>query len=430
VTPQSFIARLLENIGSRGEVDQYLRYYGAADPQKFAIVKVSGQVLETARENLVSSFTFLHHVGLFPIIVLGARPQLERALGAAGLAMPIASSDGLAIARGVFESESIALAEALEEVGTRARPLHGGVFQAALVPGQPAQVTGVITTSIVSAIRTKQLPILSPIGETPDGQIVHLDANAPIAPLAKALSPHKIIALTARGGLYDRAGAIIPAVNLEEDLPAVLDALPDATRPALEQLAELLRALPRTTSISITSPDHLARELFTHRGAGTLIRLGERITAHPTFGTVDRDRLGELIANSFGRPLAAEYFATRVPLRIYLADSYRATAILTSEPIDREREIAYLDKFAVTSEAQGEGIGASLWQRMRAETPALFWRSRADNPINAWYTRKADGMYRSGRWVVFWAGISDFAAIRACVEKALALPASLVDRGA
>ncbi|HEX4450953.1 MAG TPA: hypothetical protein VH143_08800 [Kofleriaceae bacterium] len=386
----TLIARLLENIGSRGEVDHYLRYYGS---EKLAIVEVSAGVLADSHDSVVSAFAFLHRVGLIPIILLDANE------------------------RGVLEAESLKLADALEAAGTRARPLHGAVFST-----DPA--VGVSTSSIMSAIKTKQLPIVTPIAETADGRLVLLRTRDVIGPLAAALVPHKIISLTQAGALHDKQGVAIPAVNLEEDLDRIAGELAEPDRKAIVELAELLRGLPRTTSISITSADHVARELFTHRGAGTLIRLGERITAHESFATIDRPRLGELIANSFGRPLAAEYFEHKQPLRIYLADSYRATAILTREHAELDG-IAYLDKFAVTSEAQGEGIGASLWQRMRNETPTLFWRARLRNPINSWYMRKADGMHKSGDWVVFWAGTHDFTTIRACVEKALALPASL-----
>jgi acetylglutamate kinase len=384
----TLIARLLENIGSRSEVDQYLRYYGS---EKLAIVEVSAGVLADSHDSVVSAFAFLHRVGLVPIILLDADD------------------------RGVLERESLKLADALEAAGTRARPLHGAVFADDRVN----------TSSITSAIKTKQLPIVTPIAETADGRLVLRRARDVLGPLVTALVPHKIISLTTAGALHDKHGAAIPAVNLEEDLDRIAGELAESDRRALVELAELLRALPRTTSISITSPDHVARELFTHRGAGTLIRLGERITAHESFATIDRPRLGELIANSFGRPLAAEYFDHKQPLRIYLADSYRATAILTREPVEIDTRVAYLDKFAVTSEAQGEGIGASLWQRMRSETPTLFWRARQRNPINSWYMRKADGMHKSGDWIVFWAGTHDFATIRACVEKALTLPATL-----
>jgi bifunctional N-acetylglutamate synthase/kinase len=326
----------------------------------------------------------------------------------------------------VFEEESIRVAEALEALGTRARPLLGGVFQAEPVPnrelGLVGRVTGVVTTSIMSAVRTDQIPILSPLGETADGQILRLDSDSVTGPLANAVTPHKIILLNPEGGLFDKVGRMIPAINIQEDFDTVLAELPDDDKRArLRAIAEVLNGLPGTTSISVTSPDHIARELFTHRGAGTLIRLGEHIQRHVDFSTIDTARLRTLVEQSFGRSLDEAYFATTRTSAIYLAESYRGAAILTA---DAELGIPYLDKFAVTTEAQGEGIGSSIWRRMLRDHAAVFWRSRPSNPINGWYAQQADGMYKSAAWTVFWIGIQGFAPIEACVQKALALPAS------
>lgn len=436
---QSMIVRLLTNIGSRNEVEQYLRYYSSDEPQKFAVIKVSGQVLETSFEQLVSSLAFLHGVGLRPVIVLGARPQLRRALVAAGIETPVI--DGLratppavlSIARRVFEDESIRLAEALDALGTRARPIAGGVFSAELLPdarlGLVGRVTAVNSSSISSAIRLTQLPILAPFGETADGQIVRLDADTVAPALASAIRPHKVILLTGAGGLLDATGRMIPAVNLEEDLDAgLLESLADdAVRERLMTIATMLRELPRSSSVSVTSPEHLARELFTHRGAGTLIRLGERVRRHDSFAAVDLPSVRALLEECFGRRLDDGYFTTKDAYRVYLAESFRATAILTREHVSVAgvpRDIPYLDKFAVTVEAQGEGIGSSIWLRMSRENPKLFWRSRSTNPINAWYATKASGMVKAADWTVFWSGLDEFAEIQACVEHALALPPS------
>ena len=103
----------------------------------------------------------------------------------------------------------------------------------------------------------------------------------------------------------------------------------------------------------------------------------------------------------------------------YLAESYRAAAILTME-----EGIPYLDKFAVTSEAQGEGIGGSIWSRFQREVPKFFWRSRANNGVNPWYAQKADGLYKAEKWWVFWCGMAGFAEIQQCVEHALAMKAT------
>ena len=40
---QDVIVRLLTNIGSRKEVEQYLRNYASVDAPKFAVVKASGE---------------------------------------------------------------------------------------------------------------------------------------------------------------------------------------------------------------------------------------------------------------------------------------------------------------------------------------------------------------------------------------------------
>lgn len=54
-------------------------------------------------------------------------------------------------------------------------------------------------------------------------------------------------------------------------------------------------------------------------------------------------------------------------------------------------------------------------------------RSRRYNPVNAFYDAEADGSYRRTPWKAYWYGLEDFDAIRACVEDALARPASLED---
>ncbi len=409
-TTRELIGKLLTNIGSRNEVEQYLRYYASAEPEKFAIIEVSA----TAHESLVSSLAFLHSVGLRPIIVLA--PTLDQALPT--------TPERLAEYRRACEAETLRLVEALEALGTRARPILGGVFRADrdAEAGFYGRATRAETTSVMSAIKMTQMPILAPLGETAEGQIVRL-APASITPaLAQAVVPHKIIYLGS-GALADREGHAISAINLEEDFATVQAMLGTAEQERLAGFATLLRGLPRTTSISITSPDHLARELFTYRGAGTLVRLGERIQTHTSFATTDLVRLRALLEDSFGRRLDDDYFTKKQPIRIFLAESYRATAVLTNE-----HDIPYLDKFAVTSEAQGEGIGSSIWQRMSREYPRLFWRSRTTNPINAWYAQKADGMYKSDPWTVFWCGVRAFSEIQTCVETALALPVSLEAR--
>jgi acetylglutamate kinase len=119
-------------------------------------------------------------------------------------------------------------------------------------------------------------------------------------------------------------------------------------REELGQIRDLLLQLPPSSSLSITRPDEMAKELFTHRGSGTLVRRGERIHRHSSWKRVDRDRLRQLIESSFGRQLGPDYFDVTKPWRVYVSEHYRAAIILT-----REGGLTYMDKFVVVDDAQG-----------------------------------------------------------------------------
>lgn len=435
-TTKDVIVRLLRNLGSRKEVEQYLKQYSSVESQTFAIIKVGGSILARELEALASSLTFLHHVGLYPIVIHGAEPQLQLALAEAGIeaervdGLRVTTPRVLEIARKVLQRENLRLAEALEEMGTRARPIPAGVFEAELVDverlGYMGAVSRVHRDAIESSIRAGHLPILACLGETQGGQIVNINADVAARELALCLQPFKMIFLTETGGVLDGHGRVISAINLEEDFTRLMAEpwLHGGMRRKLQEIERILSALPHASSVSITSPDQLAKELFTHVGSGTLVRRGEKVALHVSLESVDRARLSDLLEACFQRKLDEDYFDKKVFYRIYLAESYRATAILT-----RDLRIPYLDKFAVTTQAQGAGIGGSLWARMKSDNPKLFWRARSENEINPWYFQQSEGSYRAGRWTVFWYGLSDFAEIKACVEHALSLPATLREHG-
>jgi acetylglutamate synthase len=425
LSPRELIVKLLSNLGGRKEVEQYLKQFSRVEQKRFAVIKVGGRLLADDLEGLASSLNFRHQVGLMPVVVHGAGPQVTAELAAAGIDAADwaqrTSPRALEVVRRVFRQENLRLIDMLEELGARGRPIVGGAFTAEL-DDAGARLVGVHADAIDSSIRAGCMPVLASLGETAGGQIVDLGPDAAAKALAALLQPYKIVLLRAEGGLRDEFGDLISTINLAEDYEPLLAEpwLAPAARHKLMMVNELLEQLPRTSSVSITSPDLLARELFTHKGSGTLVRRGERIGLHDSLETVDRARLAALLTEAFGRPPVADYFERKKFWRIYLADSYRAAAVLTEEG-----PVAYLDKFAVTREAQGEGIGGSLWQKLARDVPRLYWRARVDNPINPWYFQRADGSFTRGHWTVFWTGVDEFDIIKECIECALAAPPTL-----
>ncbi|SDQ24156.1 acetylglutamate kinase [Pseudoxanthomonas sp. CF125] len=428
------IIRLLSSMASAKEISQYVKRFSQLDAKRFAVVKVGGAVLRDDLEALTSSLSFLQEVGLTPIVVHGAGPQLDEEMTAAGIVkqtvdgLRVTTPEVLAIVRKVFLQQNLALVEALQESGARATSIVSGVFEAEYKDQQTYGLVGEVKrinqSPIEASLKAGSIPVIASLGETVGGQILNINADFAANELVQVLQPYKIIFLTGTGGLLDDKGAVIDSINLSTEYDELMAQpwINGGMRVKIEQIKDLLDKLPLTSSVSITKPAELAKELFTHRGSGTLVRRGERVLRFDSWEGVDLERMRVLIESSFGRKLVADYFEKTTPYRIYISENYRTALILT-----REEGFAYLDKFAVLDDAQGEGLGRAVWHVMREENPQLFWRSRHNNQVNIFYYAESDGCYKQEKWKVFWYGIEDFADIERCVAHCRTRVPTLVD---
>jgi len=429
------IVRLLSNMASAKEIQQYLKRFSQVDAARFAVVKVGGAVLRDDIDALVSSLAFLQQVGLTPIVVHGAGPQLDAQMREAGIEkrtinnLRFTDAPVLNVVRRVMREENLKLVEALQAQGVRATSIQSGVFEAEYLDRDTyalvGKVTRVDTDGIQAAIKVGSIPVIASLAETGEGQIVNVNADWAANELIKTLQPYKIVFLTGTGGLLDEHGNVIDSINLSTEYEHLIAQpwLNGGMQVKIEQIKDLLDGLPLSSSVSITRPAELAKELFTHRGSGTLVRRGERVLSVDAWDGLDLVRLRGLIESAFGRILAPDYFERTRLQRAYVSENYRAAVILTAENAG-----TYLDKFAVLDDAQGEGLGRAVWQVMRDENPRLFWRSRRGNPVNAFYWNECDGGIKQPNWKVFWYGINDFTEIARCVEHCGARPATLLDQ--
>ncbi len=420
------VIELLGQLGSSREARQYLKQFSRIEESRFAVVKVGGAVMRDDLDELAAALAFLHRLGLTPIVLHGAGPQLDEAMEAAGVevqkrdGLRVTTDEVMAVARPVIYRANSALVDALEARGVRARGLIHGVFEAKLADrerlGLVGQVERVELEPVRNAIEAGALPVVACLGESPSGQVMNINADIAARELVWAVKPHKVIFLTGTGGLLDDSGRVISAISLRTDYDHLLsqDWVHSGMRLKLEQIKDTLDRLPPETSVSITSAANLTRELFTHTGAGTLIRRGENIG---WFDAVDEQMLGplaRLLEQSFGRKLRADWWSERQVTGLLWAESGRAAALI----VEGAEGVPYLDKFVVTPEAQGEGLGAALWQALVQRFPRLYWRARVGNPIASWYFQQAQTTYRHGEWIIYSIGIDDFERLGAVVADA------------
>src|SRR5207342_3632625 len=157
---------------------------------------------------------FLQQVGLTPIVVHGAGPQLDEEMKRAGIEKRTVNNlrvtDGpvLSVVRRVMREENLKLVEALQAQGVRATSIQSGVFKAEFLDRNVyelvGKVTRVDTDGIQAAIKVESIPVIASLAETADGQIVNVNADWAANELIKTLQPYKIVFSPGLAGFWTR----------------------------------------------------------------------------------------------------------------------------------------------------------------------------------------------------------------------------------
>jgi acetylglutamate kinase len=364
VEPAETVLRFLESLGRREEANFYLGLFRAEPKERFAAISVDANVARHASEAVTLDLRFLASLGLFPVVVLGLMDS----------------------------------AEAIEHAERLRRRLERGGTPATILSGEGAALAEAATR----ATRAETIPIVAmvpPNGVTGPLNGAQIDERfVRLGSLLAALRTRKLIFLHRPGGLR-QSGQLVPLVNLTTDYEA-LSAGRELSRKERLLLAQSRRLVFEHVShkllVTISSPLDLLRELFTIKGAGTLLRKGTVIIRQAGMQGLDRDRLRTLLNSAFGRQ-PDEAFFERPASEVYIEEDYRGAAVLRATALG-----AYLTKFAVGNEAQGEGVGSDLWRHLVEAHPTFFWRARPSNPVDAWYVKQCDGMARRDDWNIFW----------------------------
>ena len=364
------VLRFLESAGKRGEAEFYLQLFRNLPKESFAITLPGAAVVRQGLAGFVEQLRFLSELGLTTPVVLGL---LDPATSAA-------SADRLL--------------QRLEQVGVTAAR-----YDAASVDAN----------SLAAHLKSGTTPVVVLSAPDPAARLSWL------ARVAADLGTRKLVLVRWRGGFVLRGerrvahatkwrlaldGNTLSLVNLKTDAELLHGTLLGKTDRHLLSLAQELMAEASGLTINVTSPMDLLRELFTVRGAGTLIKPGSDIQRHDSFEGLDEDRLAQIFEQSFDRRLDRSFFRSS-PQAVYVEQDYRGAAVVCASPNG-----PYLSKFAVVPAARGDGLGRDLWTQLTRDFERLFWRTRADNPARSWYLPVCDAMVRRDPWYIFLRGLS------------------------
>ena len=422
---RSTVVQLLSNIGSKREVQQYLSHFSSVSSQQFAVIKVGGAIITEHLESLTSALAFLNHVGLFPVVVHGAGPQLNKLLEDAGVEPQfeegIRVTDGktLAVARKLFLEENLKLVEKLEEMGVRARPITSGVFGADYLDKEKYNLVGKINKvnkgPIEAAINAGCLPILTSMAETPEGQVLNVNADVAAGELARELQPLKIVYLSEKGGLFNAdTNEKISAINLDEEYDSLMSQwwCRYGTRLKIKETKQLLDLLPRSSSVAIIHPADLQKELFTDTGAGTLIRRGNKLATASTLSEFeDIQKLKDVLVRDRegldARATVDRYVdgLKNKEFKAYFDEPMDALAIVL--PPKSPSSLSNLATFTITKAGWLTNVADNVFAAIKKDHTKLVWTVKEDDENLTWFFDKADGSLSKNGEVMFWYGITD-----------------------
>lgn len=346
------IVRFMQTIGHTRDAEFYLELFTAERPESFAMVVADEALLQEELDALILDLHYLVKLGLFPVLVFQTSKMAWTAL----------------------DTEQV---------------FHKAKLKTRLIDREAS------ISRVSEAIRDKHIPIFIFDSKTaPQGALLDM---------ACALETKKMIFLNPRGALRrsDTGDAfdMLNLLNLEE--VATAEALlnrEDLLR--FHAYRELLMQTPHRLHIAVTAPMTILRELFTVKGAGTLIYKGSKVDKLNGLASVDTDRLKQLIELSFNKSLRGTLDDLNVDV-IYLDEAYQGAAFVRTVG-----EFGYLSKFAVGLAARGLGVGRDIWQAVVSDYPKLLWRADPDNFISSWYAKQCDGMQKGPKWNVYWIGLS------------------------
>ena len=411
---QKIITDVLRQLANTKEVNYYLKQYQSTNQVKFAVVKVGGNVIENQLEELSQSLSLLTQLGLTPIVLHGAGPQMDDEITKSNISvnkldgLRVTDFQTLNIIKPVIKKVHKKLISALNNVNIKTQSLFNQVFVCDYLDqekyGYVGEIKGVNLEEINNAIANNKVPIISCLGIDNRGQVMNINADIAIKKLVWEVSPSKVIFVTPTGGLLDKNDNLISAVQLINQYKDLMSQpwLHSGMKLKIQQIYQLLKPMPRKLSVSITSASELAKELFTHQGKGTFVSMGEHIYHHHVMGTAIELQLKSLLESTFKRKLKNNFIESIDLKSLIISESGQAAALITNG----KNDVAYLNKFAVTPMAQGQGLGKSIWQQILLSYPKIYWRSRINNPINAWYSKQAECSYKKEGWMVFSCGLN------------------------
>jgi acetylglutamate kinase len=266
------------------EINKYIKKYS----KEKIVIKCGGRVLldPTLFENFINDITILKKLGLTPIVVHGGGPRIKKKLDELNIetkfimGLRVTDKKVIKIVEDVMIKFNKEIVYALEKKGCMAKSITIKENNAIYVEqknkelGYVGKPTKIDDQLIKNLIKENYIPVVSPMGIDKEKQIYNINADIAAGALARSIKSRRLMLMTDVEGVYDRNKKLISEIKSIEAEKLIYDqTISEGMIPKIRTCIKAVNDGVRgVVIIDGRRPHSILFELFSDKGAGTLIR--------------------------------------------------------------------------------------------------------------------------------------------------------------
>ncbi len=251
---------------------------------KVLVIKLGGSTLEHQRV-VLQDIIWLHTLGAHPVLVHGGGPYINEWLKRLNIptrfeqGLRVTDAQTLEVVRMVLLGQvNQGLVLMASQLGGRAVGLCGtdsGMVRAHIADerlGFVGEVDSVDASPVQSLVDGNFIPVIAPLGLSPDGTCLNINADLVASHIAGEMNAEKLIFLSNVAGICREDGTLISELT-ETEAKRLIEkgVIRGGMIPKVSACLDALAAVPRVHIVDGREEHALLRELFTNQGAGTMI---------------------------------------------------------------------------------------------------------------------------------------------------------------
>ena len=266
------------------EIEKYIKKY----TKEKIVIKCGGKVLldPTLFNNFIEDVSTLKKLGLKPIVVHGGGLRIKKKLDELNIksrfimGLRVTDDKIIKVVEDVMLEFNKEIINALEKKMCKAKSITIRENNAIYVEQKSKELgyvgfpTMIDTKIIKNMIRDDFIPVISPMGIDEKRQTYNINADTTAGALATSLKSRRLLLMTDVEGVYNKEKKLISELNsVEAEKLIYNETISEGMIPKIRTCINALNSGVRgVVIIDGRKPHSMLFELFSDKGAGTLIR--------------------------------------------------------------------------------------------------------------------------------------------------------------